>query len=83
MISKLKILFTRIQEKMEAHYKILTNAGLLLLEIVAEAWGARTDLFTEMFDPGHLSTFRLIHYPDRGDDLPDCVKKDGYSESKF
>ena len=65
---------------MEEHYKVLTKGGLDLLEVVAESLGGETTMFTDMFKPSHLSTFRLIHYPCRGDDVPDCAKKDGYSE---
>jgi len=64
---------------MEDHFEVFTKAGMALIELVAESFGAKTNLFTDLFKPSHLSTFRLIHYPCRGDDLPDCVKKDGHS----
>ncbi|KAF2362019.1 Non-hem dioxygenase N-terminal domain [Trinorchestia longiramus] len=64
------------RERMEKYYEIFTEAGMILLRLVAGAWGAQDDMLTDMFGSGHLSTLRLIHYPSRGSDLPQCALKD-------
>lgn len=67
---------TKFRESMERQYCVFSAAGVELLRLVAGAWGAQQDLFTPMFHPHHLSTFRLLHYPSRGTDLPACALKD-------
>ncbi|XP_047737586.1 2-oxoglutarate-dependent dioxygenase tropC-like isoform X2 [Hyalella azteca] len=69
--------FARIfRERMEKYYQVFTDAGMTLLQLVAGAWGAEKDTLTKLFGSTHLSTFRLIRYPSRGSDLPECALKD-------
>ncbi|XP_045617409.1 uncharacterized protein [Procambarus clarkii] len=50
---------------MENHYQKMTEAALELMRLIAEGFGAPREFFTPLFDPHHLSTLRLIHYPAR------------------
>ncbi|XP_076029600.1 uncharacterized protein LOC143018236 [Oratosquilla oratoria] len=61
----------------ERYYDLLTQAGLQVLRLVAEAWGVPSEFFTPLFQPSPLSTFRLLHYPPRDPKLLPNSARDG------
>ncbi|XP_037083326.1 2-oxoglutarate-dependent dioxygenase-like [Pollicipes pollicipes] len=60
----------RFQEFSVRFYKLMTRAGLTLLELAAEGCGAPSDLLVKLFQPDPVSTLRYLRYPPRTGTLP-------------
>ena len=52
------------------YYRLMSEAGLTLLELASEGCGAPSDILTNMFKPDPVSTLRYLHYPPRTGQLP-------------
>ena len=59
---------------MENYFETLTDAGLEIVKLMAEGCGLDSNYLVPLFFPHHLSTYRLLHYPPRTDDIPPEAK---------
>ena len=53
------------QEFSVRFYRLMTSAGLTLLELAAEGCGAPSHTLVNLFRPDPVSTLRYLHYPPR------------------
>ena len=51
-------------------YRLMSSAGMTLLELAAEGCGAPSDTLVNLFTPDPVSTLRYLHYPPREGELP-------------
>ena len=52
------------------HQKLLHKTADLIMSLIAEAGGEKSDFFEPMFADGPMHTFRPLKYPKRIDGIP-------------